>query len=327
VTVGATCCTISRSLIEVTEDPPGEVTRVSYCPAAIEAGRSMVRSVPSTNAKQLGWLAVAHAGRATVEPPPVGTRSTSVTPLVSGVGAGYEKFVPVTAMPVAPCCCGLATLATVGGSKYEYWSPGLTAPESTVTSTVPAASLGVSASIWLSDVGAWKHPAVDPGHGYTIEVTAVAPKDTLVAPRNPDPLIVTICSPPGPDAPVLGWTPVTVCERASGTFELRWPFRRTDEPNVLTKASAGRLAAAATEEPETAAVTARTLVTPAALAFRAVCATAGPDGAAAVETAIVSPASVAKNAPPNTSPRDLNTLASFRRRSPGPIVPGSAVES
>jgi hypothetical protein len=87
----------------------------------------------------------------------------------------------------------------------------------------------------MSVVGAWKHPAADPGHGYTIEVTTVAPKDTLVAPRNPVPAMVTPCSPPGPDMPALGETPVTVCDGIR-TFEVRWPLRRIDDPDVVTKA-------------------------------------------------------------------------------------------
>ena len=82
---------------------------------------------------------------------------------------------------------------------------------STVTSTVPADSTGVSAMIWLS-FETVKQPAGDDRHGYAFdELTSVLePKNTSVAPVNPEPVMVTDCSPPEPEAPPFGETPVTV---------------------------------------------------------------------------------------------------------------------
>ena len=121
VKVGAGGSTVSTSPGDVADVPPGVVTSVSYCPAAIEFGRLIVRSVSSVARKQFACPLLAHTlVMATVEPPPVGTRSTSLTPLTNGETPGYEKLVPVTGIPVAPWSCGLpTTLATVGGSKYE----------------------------------------------------------------------------------------------------------------------------------------------------------------------------------------------------------------
>ena len=122
VTVGAACCTTRKSLEDVAEVPPGVVTSVSYWPDAIDAGRLIVRSELSMKKKQSGWPPLGHGVvNCTVGPPlKVGTRSTSVTALMVGV-TGSPKPVPVTAMPVAPSGCGLATRATVGGARGRGW--------------------------------------------------------------------------------------------------------------------------------------------------------------------------------------------------------------
>ena len=104
VSVGAGGCTVRRSFVEVADVPPGVITSVSYWPEDMELGRSMDRCVSSVARKQFGGLPPPHTlVIATVDPPPVGTKSTSDTPLANGVTPGYEKLVPVTAIPVAPC--------------------------------------------------------------------------------------------------------------------------------------------------------------------------------------------------------------------------------
>src|ERR1039457_2848052 len=92
VTMGRGCCTMSWSLADVAEVPPGVITSVSYWPAAIDVGRLIVRSESSTKLKQSGAVPLEQElVSATVGPvaPSAGTRSTSLTALTTG-GPGIE---------------------------------------------------------------------------------------------------------------------------------------------------------------------------------------------------------------------------------------------
>jgi hypothetical protein len=140
-----------------------------------------------------GAVAVIEVGEVTVKVALVVPKSTAVAPV---------KFVPVMLTEVPPAAApetGL-TAVTVGGVTYVKPSAALVAevpPEVvTVTSTVPAACVGVVTEQLVVVEQLTPVPAVDP------KLTVVAPV------TNPVPVMVTVVPPVV--APVLGAIPVMV---------------------------------------------------------------------------------------------------------------------
>ena len=139
------------------------------------------------------------------------------------------------------------------------------------------------------------------------------PKNTSVAPVNPDPVMVTVCSPPGPEAPVFGETPVTVWEAIGGAFPVSWIVPGTDARGVKNARAAGLEEPLVLEVKASAATTALTRLTCDVPAARRCGMTVDRGGDVRDVAPIASPAKVAKHAPPKMSPRALIILLASNR--------------